>query len=111
MLDGRIQQLNAVRLTPGEYRLVLVTGGYFNDNHAAVFYPTIAVQFLLSGDREHYHIAVLASTLLLLHLPRQLISAIGSAGSVGLDDVRYTADTMLCQHVAPAIALSPWAEC
>ena len=61
-LDGRIQQLNAVVLDPGEYRLVLVTGGYFQDHHDAVFYPTIAIQFVLSGDRRHYHIAVLAST-------------------------------------------------
>jgi 5-hydroxyisourate hydrolase len=61
-LDGRIQQLNDVALTPGEYRLILVTGGYFNEHHDSVFYPTIAVQFRLSGDREHYHIAVLAST-------------------------------------------------
>lgn len=60
--DGRIHQLNAFALPPGEYRLVLVTGGYFNDNQAAVFYPAITVQFLLSGDRMHYHIAVLAST-------------------------------------------------
>lgn len=61
-LDGRIHQVNAANLTQGEYRLVLVTGGYFNDNQAAVFYPAITVQFLLSGDRAHYHIAVLAST-------------------------------------------------
>ena len=50
------------RWNPGEYRLVLVTGGYFQEHHDAVFYPTIAVQFMLSGDREHYHIAVLTST-------------------------------------------------
>jgi 5-hydroxyisourate hydrolase len=60
--DGRIQQLNAIALDPGEYRLVLVTGGYFQEHHGAVFYPTIALQFRLSGDREHYHIAVLTST-------------------------------------------------
>jgi 5-hydroxyisourate hydrolase len=61
-LDGRIQQLNAIALAPGEYRLVLVTGEYFQEHHDAVFYPTIALQFKLSGDREHYHIAVLTST-------------------------------------------------
>jgi len=60
--DGRIAQLNASALSPGEYRLALVTGGYFQDHHAAVFYPTVVVQFVLSGDRRHYHIAVLAST-------------------------------------------------
>ena len=60
--DGRIQQLNAPELAAGEYRLGLVTGGYFQDHHGEVFYPNIVVQFVLSGDRSHYHIAVLAST-------------------------------------------------
>ncbi len=60
--DGRIGQLNAMPLAPGEFRLTLSTGGYFEQHHPAVFYPSIVVRFLLSGDREHYHIAVLAST-------------------------------------------------
>ena len=60
--DGRIHQLNTAALEPGEYRIVLATGGYFADRHPQVFYPSIVVQFVLSGDREHYHIAVLTST-------------------------------------------------
>jgi 5-hydroxyisourate hydrolase len=60
--DGRISHLNAGPLEPGEYRIALVTGGYFAERHRAVFYPTIALQFVLSGDRPHYHIAVLTST-------------------------------------------------
>ena len=60
--DGRVNRLNSHDLVPGEYRLTLSTGGYFGKNHAAVFYPTIAVQFVLPGGREHFHIAVLAST-------------------------------------------------
>jgi 5-hydroxyisourate hydrolase len=60
--DGRILALNSAPLAPGEYRLALVTGGYFSDHHPAVFYPTIAVQFVLTGDRQHYHLAVLTST-------------------------------------------------
>jgi 5-hydroxyisourate hydrolase len=60
--DGRINQINRALLAPSEYRLVLATGGYFNNHHSAVFYPTIALQFLLSGDRQHYHLAVLTST-------------------------------------------------
>ena len=60
--DGRIHQLNTAALEPGEYRIVLATGGYFADRHPQVFYPSIAVQFVLTGDREHYHIAVLTST-------------------------------------------------
>ena len=60
--DGRVGRLNSGDLAPGEYRVTLSTGGYFADFHAAVFYPTIAVQFVLPAGREHFHIAVLAST-------------------------------------------------
>ena len=60
--DGRIQQINSSPLTPGEYRLILSTAGYFGANHGATFYPSITIQFLLDGGRRHYHIAVLAST-------------------------------------------------
>jgi 5-hydroxyisourate hydrolase len=60
--DGRVIRLNDRDLPAGEYRLTLSTGGYFQEHHTAVFYPTIAVQFVLPGEREHYHIAVLAST-------------------------------------------------
>ena len=73
--DGRINQLNSLNLTPGEYRLVLVTGGYFNDNQAAVFYPAdhravpaVRRPGALPHRRAGEH-------LLVLHLPRQLISA------------------------------------
>ena len=51
---------------------MLVTGGYFQEHHDAVFYPTIAVQFRLSGDREHYHIAVLDQHVLVHHVSGQL---------------------------------------
>ncbi len=60
--DGRIGQLNAGSLEPGEYRLTLNTADYFEQYHSAVFYPSIVVRSLLPGDRGHYHIAVLAST-------------------------------------------------
>jgi 5-hydroxyisourate hydrolase len=60
--DGRIQQLNTDVLAAGEYRLILETRGYFLEQHNTVFYPRIALQFVLSGDRQHYHIAVLTST-------------------------------------------------
>jgi 5-hydroxyisourate hydrolase len=60
--DGRVHQLNTQALEPGEYRLSFATRDYFADRHSAVFYPVISLQFMLSGDREHYHIAVLTST-------------------------------------------------
>lgn len=60
--DGRVFQLNRADLAPGRFRLTLDTAAYFERLHGAMFYPTISVAFALSGDRQHYHIAVLTST-------------------------------------------------
>lgn len=60
--DGRVFRLNLASLTPGRFRLTLDTAAYFEHRHGALFYPQISVSFALSGDREHYHIAVLTST-------------------------------------------------
>jgi 5-hydroxyisourate hydrolase len=60
--DGRVFRLNGDDLAPGRFRLTLDTADYFAQRHGAVFYPSIGVTFELSGDREHYHIAVLTST-------------------------------------------------
>lgn len=60
--DGRVFQLNSADLEPGRFRLTLDTADYFEGRHGTMFYPQISVSFALSGDREHYHIAVLTST-------------------------------------------------
>ena len=60
--DGRVLKLNVADLAPGRFRLVLDTAAYFERWHGQLFYPQIGVVFALSGDREHYHIAVLTST-------------------------------------------------
>ncbi|HEY5878016.1 MAG TPA: hydroxyisourate hydrolase [Nakamurella sp.] len=60
--DGRVFRLNTADLQPGRFRLTLDTAAYFERRHGALFYPEISVSFALSGDREHYHIAVLTST-------------------------------------------------
>ena len=60
--DGRIQQLNTDAAGPGGVPAVAGHRPLFPAAHGAVFYPVISVQFVLSGDREHYHIAVLTST-------------------------------------------------
>ena len=60
--DGRVFQLNRADLAPGRFRLTLDTAAYFERRHGAMFYPQISVSFALSGDREHYPIAVLTST-------------------------------------------------
>ncbi len=60
--DGRVFQLNATDLAPGRFRLTLDTAAYFERLHGRLFYPQISISFELSGDRQHYHIAVLTST-------------------------------------------------
>ena len=60
--DGRVFQLNTADLAPGRFRLTLDTAAYFERLHGTMFYPQISVSFALSGDRDHYHIAVLTST-------------------------------------------------
>lgn len=60
--DGRVVRLNTADLDPGRFRLTLDTADYFRQRHGALFYPQISISFELSGDREHYHIAVLTST-------------------------------------------------
>lgn len=60
--DGRITQVNTDALPAGEYRLSLATAEYYTAHHGTVFYPAIALTFVLDGARPHYHLAVLAST-------------------------------------------------
>lgn len=53
--DGRIAGFG--ELIPGEYRLGFETGEYGNE-----FYPFVHVVFVVSGERDHYHIPLLLST-------------------------------------------------
>lgn len=52
--DGRVGDFG--RLDPGIYRLVFETGEYGN-----VFYPSVAVVFVVDGDRDHLHVPLLLS--------------------------------------------------
>ncbi len=60
--DGRVASLNAEVLQPGRFKVVFDTTEYFTRVYGAVFYPQIAIEFLLDGGRPLYHIPVLAST-------------------------------------------------
>jgi 5-hydroxyisourate hydrolase len=59
--DGRVGQLNRAPVPPGELRVAFATGGWFQQAHGRVFFPSITVQVLLDGARSHYHVPVLVS--------------------------------------------------
>lgn len=60
--DGRVAAVSDGALSPGTYRLIFDTVGYFTAMHHRLFYPRIAIEVYLDGARAHYHVPVLAST-------------------------------------------------
>ncbi|TNE52844.1 MAG: hydroxyisourate hydrolase [Bacteroidetes bacterium] len=58
--DGRLPGLleDFVRLTPGVYRLVFDTGGYYQSIGTKGLYPSVSIDFEVGND-PHYHIPLL----------------------------------------------------
>ncbi|MBL4824285.1 MAG: hydroxyisourate hydrolase [SAR324 cluster bacterium] len=61
--DGRVMDLIPAEevLDSGIYRMIFVTGPYFEQQGISFFYPEIEVRFLLSHPEQHYHIPLLLS--------------------------------------------------
>ncbi|RFA22421.1 hydroxyisourate hydrolase [Subtercola boreus] len=59
--DGRVSSLGPVALPAGSYRVTFDTGLYFTSTAQPVFYPSVAVAFVLADEGEHYHIPLLLS--------------------------------------------------
>ncbi|HEY7774927.1 MAG TPA: hydroxyisourate hydrolase, partial [Kineobactrum sp.] len=60
--DGRVGQWqDDVVLQQGEYRLVFVTGDWFERQGRTTLYPRITVEFSVAGTGQHYHIPLLLS--------------------------------------------------
>lgn len=57
--DGRLA-LGAEALDAGTYRLRFETGEYFAGAGREVFYPSVAIEFVVSEAR-HYHVPLLLS--------------------------------------------------
>ena len=57
--DGRVGDLLADTLEPGEYRLRFETGAYFNRLGVAAFYPHVDVTFSVADPTQHYHVPIL----------------------------------------------------
>ncbi|MCU1529286.1 MAG: 5-hydroxyisourate hydrolase [Frondihabitans sp.] len=58
--DGRVASLGPDALEPGPYRLVFDTLSYFAATATPNFYPSVTIDFVVSGP-EHYHVPLLLS--------------------------------------------------
>lgn len=59
--DGRVAELAAGALEPGDYRLHFDTGGYFDAAGRDAFYPEVVVTFRITDSAQHYHVPLLLS--------------------------------------------------
>lgn len=58
--DGRVGQLGAESLEPGEYRLSFDTAGYFAATGQAGFFPEVTLVFTVADASQH-HVPLLLS--------------------------------------------------
>jgi 5-hydroxyisourate hydrolase len=61
--DGRLRDLIPAgqHLEPGDYRLRFDVGGYFARMKRETFYPSVMVEFSVTGPAAHYHVPLLIS--------------------------------------------------
>jgi 5-hydroxyisourate hydrolase len=58
--DGRISGFTSGELEPGTYQLTFDTAAYARATEQDMFFPEVAVTFLISDER-HYHVPLLLS--------------------------------------------------
>ncbi|NUP54612.1 MAG: hydroxyisourate hydrolase [Gemmatimonadaceae bacterium] len=61
--DGRLRDLlpPGQALDPGDYRLRFDVGEYFSLTKRESFYPSVMVEFTITGPAAHYHVPLLLS--------------------------------------------------
>jgi 5-hydroxyisourate hydrolase len=61
--DGRLRDLlpSGRVLAPGDYRLRFDTEAYFASSSRESFYPSVMVEFRITGPAAHYHVPLLLS--------------------------------------------------
>jgi 5-hydroxyisourate hydrolase len=61
--DGRLRDLlrPGETLAPGDYQLRFDTGAYFAATRRETFYPSVMVEFRVTGPAAHYHVPLLLS--------------------------------------------------
>ena len=57
--DGRVKGLVDGAPSVGEYVLHFAVGAYFAGQQQAAFFPEVEVRFVVSAEREHYHVPLL----------------------------------------------------
>jgi 5-hydroxyisourate hydrolase len=62
-VDGRLRDLLPAGqiLAPGDYRLRFEVGEYFALTKRETFYPSVMVEFTVTGPAAHYHVPLLLS--------------------------------------------------
>ena len=60
--NGRMTNLlEDQQVRPGTYRIRFDTAAYFAQQGTTTFYPSIAVEFIMSNPQEYYHVPLLVS--------------------------------------------------
>ena len=61
--DGRVREFRTTGalLDQGSYRLIYAVADWFKSTSREAFYTEVAVQFMMSSSREHYHVPLLLS--------------------------------------------------
>ena len=59
--DGRLADLGSDTLDAGVYRLVFLTGAYFERSAVEHFHPRVEISFEVSDSTRHYHVPLLLS--------------------------------------------------
>jgi 5-hydroxyisourate hydrolase len=59
--DGDGRHRFGAATSPGTYRLVFGTGGYFAGRGVTAFYPEVTITFTVSEAAGHYHVPLLLS--------------------------------------------------
>jgi 5-hydroxyisourate hydrolase len=61
--DGRVRELLPAgeALAAGDYRLRFDVGAYFAASSRETFYPSVMVEFRVTGPAAHYHVPLLVS--------------------------------------------------
>ncbi len=59
--DGRFNQWDVAKFTPGEYCLRFHCQPYLLSTHGQSFYPHVDINFIVAQDTGHYHIPLLIS--------------------------------------------------
>jgi 5-hydroxyisourate hydrolase len=59
--DGRLRDLTGPTIDAGTYRITFDTKTYLERHASSVFFPEVAIVFVVADAREHFHVPLLLS--------------------------------------------------